>query len=331
MQARFFLGGSVRNDRKSVQAALHLVDSSSGAQIWSRTFKVSLDARKLIATQETIAREVIAIVADHLGIVAKQLSREASRRPPSEWRTFEAMLHYHHALARSDEEDLLVSRDALEAALKHEPDYGPAWAALGNLWLLGYTFGGIDETTAFEQASEWIDRGAELDPDNQLARTVRASAFLLRGDDSGFEREAEIALQLNPGSPYYVGTIGYLVACSGDLARGLEMVDWAIGVSARHPNWFHHIPFLDSWKRGDFETATYELDLPTGRSWEFALRGCALDRLDRKQEAEQMFAKATAQDARFSDRARHMLGGLWRDEEVSGEILEIFRRYGVEV
>lgn len=331
MQARFFLGGSVRRDSEIVKAAVHVVDSSEGTQIWSRTFKVPLEARELIAIQETIAREVIAIVADQLGVVAKALSREANRKPPSEWKTFEAMLHYHHALALLDEHELMVSQSALESALESEPDYGPAWAALGNLWLQGYAFSGIDEVSAFEQASEWIERGAELDPDNQLARTARAFLLLLRGDLPGFEREAQLALELNPGSPFYVGMLGYLTASSGEFARGLEMLDWAISVSARHPNWFHHIMFMDHWKRAEFEEAAAELMLPARRSWELALRGCALHRLGREQEARELFENAVSRESGFRDRARHVLGGLWRDEEMASEIAEIFRQYGVDV
>ena len=54
-------------------------------------------------------------------------------------------------------------------------------------------------------------RGAELAPASQLARAALChSHYLLKARDE-FLREAETTLELNAGSPFYAGSVGYLL------------------------------------------------------------------------------------------------------------------------
>ena len=123
---------------------------------------------------------------------------------------------------------------ALQQATEREPDQGAFANLHAHAWI--YDRPGVDEplSTAFAYATKAVT----LAPDSQLARTILAYLHLLRGERELFTTEAEAALALNPNSPNYAGTVGYLLAVAGDLERGEALLRRAFDSAPAQPGWF---------------------------------------------------------------------------------------------
>jgi len=331
--ARFVLGGSVRRDRAQMKVAVQLTDALTGEQIWSEAYTISLEAAGLIATQEEIARDVVAAVADEYGAVARRLLGESLRKPPAELSTYDALLRYHHYMLVMTPEAAAAAFAALEAATAREPEYGPAWAALANLYCHALVFDRPEIEAPLDTAYAYARRGTALSPDSQLARTIMAYVYLLRGEVDLFRGEAETALAMNPNSPNFGGTLGYLHAMAGEFDRGCDLLTHAIAVNPHHPKWFHHALYACHFARRDYESAYREV-LHAGHPpgfWDPTLRAAALAKLGRLDEARAAGRELLEVKPDAERRLRTILSHSYRHPEVVGDFIDALRAAGLHI
>ena len=321
VDTRFVLGGSVRRDAFELKIAAHLTDAATVRQVWGESYKVPLEASGVIATQEELARDVIAAIAGEYGVIARRLTRESRQKPPAELSTYDALLRYHHYMLVMTPEAGEQAFVALRCATEAEPDYGPTWAGLANLHAHAWAFDvpGFDEP--LETALAYARRGAALAPESQLTRTILAYVYLLRGEQERFAAEAEAALELNSNSPNFSGTIGYLLACAGEYERGFQLLSRATALNPCHPLWFHHGLFLVHFARGDYEKAYLHAEQVGYQVafWDPALRAAALGKLGRIEEARASVEELRRLKPEFERRVRDFLPrtatppGIWED------------------
>ncbi len=333
VEARFVLGGSVRLDSVELKIAAQLTDAATVRQVWGESYKVPLEATGLIATQEALARDVIAAIAGEYGVIAQRLTRESRQKPPAELSTYEALLRYHHYMLVMSPPAGEQAFVALQRATATEPAYGPAWAALANLHAHAWAFDlpGFDDPLA--TAFEYARRGAALAPESQLARTILTYVYLLRGEHGRFAAEAEAALALNPSSPNFSGTIGYLFACAGEYDRGARLLRRATSLNPCHPRWFHHGLYLIHFARGEYELAHVEAE-QVGHQvafWDPVLRAAALGKLGRAVEAESSVQELRRIKPDFERRVREFLPRTGTPRELWGEFLDGLRKAGLQV
>jgi adenylate cyclase len=329
--ARFLLEGSVRRDEVELKIVVHLTDTVTVRQLWGESYKVPLEASHLIEVQEELARDLMSAIADEYGVISRRLTRESRHKPPAELSTFEALLRYYYYLlvmtADSWEDAFLALRQATE----REPDYGPAWAALANLHAHAWIFDrpGCEESLA--KAFEYARRGVTLAPGSQLARTILAYLHLLRREIEPFADEAEAALALNPNSPNYAGTIGYMLAVAGEIDRASALLRRAFESGPSQPPWFHHGLFIVHYARGDYQEAFREIEraLPPTTFWDCALRAAALGKLGRVQEAEAAMAELLRLKPDFGERFEELATRTPIPPEVGADFLDGLSRAGM--
>ncbi|MGD8728047.1 MAG: hypothetical protein PVH40_10405, partial [Gemmatimonadales bacterium] len=296
-------------------------------------YKLGLEAASLIDTQEEIARRVVGVIAGEYGVIARRLSRESKRKPPHELSTYDALLHYHHYMLVMTPPAGEEAFAALQQAIEREPDYGPAWSALANMFAHAYVFErpGID--SPLEQATNHAKQGLALEPQSQLARTIMAYVYLLRGEFDLFHHEAETALALNPGSPNYAGTIGYLLVCAGEFQRGVPLLERAIALNPCHPKWFRHGLFAAHFSRGDYEEAWREAERVGFQVgfWDPAIKAAVLGKLGREAEAQEAVKELLAAIPDFERRARDIVSRSTKSTELVEDFLDGLRKAGMQI
>jgi adenylate cyclase len=329
--ARFLLEGSVRRDDAELKIAAHLTDTVMVRQVWGQSYKVPLEASRLIRTQEELARDVMAAIADEYGVIARRMIGESRHKPPLELSSYEALLRYHHYMLLLSEEAAHDAFAALSRATESEPEYGPVWAALANLYAHAWVLDRSDVHEPLETALEYAKRGVTLAPGSQLARTILSYVWLLRGDMNRFAAEVETALSFNPHSPNYSGTIGYMFAIAGEFDRGEKLLRRAIELSPSHPVWFHHGMFTVHFLRGEYEEALVAIEKVHHRVsfWDDVQMAAALGMLGRIDEAKAAMRKLRQAKPDFERRVTELLpriglpSGFWPD------VLEGLRRAGL--
>jgi adenylate cyclase len=332
--ARFVLQGTVRRDVKTVKVSAHLTDAKSGRQIWAEAYTHPLEASSLIATQEEIARSVVAAIGSEYGIIARRLSAESRKKPPAELDTYEAMLRYYsHQIVPSPESSKACFL-ALQRAAEREPEYGPAWSALATLHCQMYSMDvpGFDQP--LDTALRYARRGVSLEPGSQLGRLILAYACYLADDSDSFLHEIETALALNPNSPYTVGTAGYFHVMRGEFERGLPLLDRAIAVNPCHPSWFHGGYVVDHLRRLNYEGALVEVQnhSPFQSFWlpvvHAAILGKKLGRID---EAKVHIEEVAEQKPDFASRAHGLFWRTLKIDALIDDLIDGLRRAGLSV
>jgi adenylate cyclase len=290
---RFLVEGSIRKDAKTVKFALHLVDTQNGQQIWGEQYCRELKADNLIALQEEISRQVAAKLGSLYGIILHTLSRESRRKPPESLETYEAFLRfYHHATIMSPQTFTEALR-VLEQAVRREPESGFAWGLLAFLYGQSYSLQLAPMDSPLEQALVAAQKGAALEPGNQIVRAALAQVQFFRNAREMFLREAETALALNPNAPGTIGFLGWLLALYGEWEQGLAILEKGKKLNPHYPGWFHLAPYFYYYLQEGCEEAYQEalaFQMPQ-LFWDPLLRAAALGRLGREKAGAQALAE----------------------------------------
>jgi len=329
--ARFMLRGTVRTDPATFRVSMQLTDVADGRQLWAEAYTHPLEASRFIATQEDIARSVVAAIASEYGIIARRLAAESRRKAPAELDTYEALLRYYTHQITPSPESAQACLAALRRAAEREPDHGPVWSALATLHCQMYTFDAPGFERGLETALEYARRGVSLEPASQLGRLILAYASHLADDVEAFEQEAETALALNPNSPYTVGAIGYFHVMRGSFERGLPMLERAMAVNPCHPNWFHAGRVIHLLARRSFEEALAELEKydPFFSFWLPVVRASVLGNLGRLDEARTHLDEVLAQKPDFAPRARELIRRSLKDDAIIDDLIDGLDRAGL--
>jgi len=293
LRVRFLVKGSVRKAARIVKIAIHLIDTLNGLQLWGEQYCRELKADSLIALQEEIARQVAARIGSLYGIIPQTLSRESRKKPPESLETYEALLRFYHHATILSPQTFAETLSVLEQAVRREPESGLAWSLLAFLYCQNYTLQFHPMESTLEQALVVAQKGAVLEPENQMTRAALAHVHFFRNARELFLPEAEIALALNPNAPGPIGFLGWLLALCGEWERGLAILKKGMELNPHYPGWFHMAPYFYHFLQERYAEAYQEalaFQMPQ-LFWDPLLRAAALGRLGREQEGARALAE----------------------------------------
>jgi hypothetical protein len=155
----------------------------------------------------------------------------------------------------------------------------------------------------------------------------------LRGELESARSEADVALSLNPNSPYFTGTIGYVLVLAGDFDRGRDLVENAIALNPCHPRWFHHSLWLDDYRRGRYESS-YRAAVTAGPSlgfWHPVICAASLGKLERKVQARAYVAELRRLKPDFEHRTRELMARVLKIESIAEQVIDGLSKAGLAV
>lgn len=331
--AQFAIHGSVRKDRVGVKVAVQLVDPQSGSHIWGDMHRSNLEAAELIAFQEVVAQVIAAKIASEHGVISKTLSAESRNKPPSELKTYEAILRYYEFDATLSVEASVRALEALKHAAAIEPGCGQIWTMLGRIYAVNYSTELFDLPTPLEEAIEFAQKGARLDPDNQRARTILAFVRMLGNEISAALAEIERALALNPNSLYFLEGIGFLMTLLGQWERGPALLRKAIELNPYHRLYVHHALWVDWIRQKDYEQAyleTLNFRRPSN-FWEPLMRTATLGLLGRLNTGQAAGEELLKLKPDFLRRGRGLIKHYIKFDNLVERIVSGLRNAGVKV
>ena len=248
------LRGGLRRDADRVRTGFTLIDAGTGCVAWSETFDFRFSSQGLFEAQEQVARNVASRILDPHGALCRSLKRQ----PAALLGTSLALFHYHDYQERFSPQTHLLARTALEAAVREEPSYAEAWAALATCYLGEALFGFNQRLPASALMAECLDaahRAVALDPHGVMAQYTLALVLFYARDRDGFIAAAQQALQMAPHHPTNLAVVGMHLALAGQWERGLALVRKAMGLNPFHPVWYHLVFSLAHLHRGEYHEA----------------------------------------------------------------------------
>jgi len=138
----YVLEGTVRREDKNVRLTVQLIDTMTGAHVWSEAYQREM--RSVFELQNEIARDIVDQVGIALGDQAPSQLNELSSaqcmvsHPTSNLRAYELYLQGMQKVASSSPGPIEEAGDYFDRAIDLAPDYADAWAAKGYaLYALG--------------------------------------------------------------------------------------------------------------------------------------------------------------------------------------------------
>ncbi|MGQ9688201.1 MAG: hypothetical protein ACUVXF_05355, partial [Desulfobaccales bacterium] len=329
---RFLVEGSIRRDAKTLKIDLHVVDTQKGQRVWGEQYCRELRANSIIALQEEIARQVAARIGSLYGIIPRTLSRESRRKPPDALETYEAFLRFYHHIMIMTPETFAETLRVMEQAVQREPESGLAWSLLSFLYGQSYSLHFAPMHSPLEQALAAAQRGAVLEPENQIARTALCHVHFFRHERGLFLSEAEAALALNPNAPATIGFLGWLMALYGEWEEGLAILEKGMTLNPHFPGWFRMAPFFYYYLQESCEEAYQEalaFQMPQ-LFWDPLLRAAALGRLGREPEGAQALAELLRLRPDFAANGRFLISCYAKFPYLIDELLDGLRRSGLK-
>jgi TolB-like protein/Flp pilus assembly protein TadD len=149
------LTGHFQKENDQLRVTLEVVDTENNRLLWRDT--TSAAAADLIGLRDGISRRLRQGLFPLLGGSAATTAQAATR--PTNAEAYDLFLR--SASLSSDPEPNEQAVALLERAVRLDPDFAPAWAALGNHY---YYVGGSGSGVAYPQARSAVDHALALDP-----------------------------------------------------------------------------------------------------------------------------------------------------------------------
>lgn len=332
-RARFVMDGSIQRDVSGLKVNVNLTDVLTGLQIWGDSHKTAFDPSQLMVFQEEIANTIAGKISCEYGIIAKTLSHESKYHPPSEFKTYQAMLRFYEFNAHFTAETFFNAFEALKHATREEPDCGLVWSMLARLYALNYSLELFELETPLEEAASFAERGVQLEPADQRSRMIMAFVRLFENKLSAGLVETNRALALNPNSLVSLENIGYLLTLFGDWNRGPALVRKAIEANPYYSSIAHYSLWLDYIKQRDYKQAyneTQSFRTPL-LFWDPLMKAAASGMLAKTKEGMSAVDALLKLKPDFAKRGRTLIKHYIKFDDIFERVLRGLRRAGLRI
>jgi TolB-like protein/tetratricopeptide (TPR) repeat protein len=234
-RAGYVVQGSVRRAAGRVRIAVELVDGTTGLQLWGDRY--DREMVDIFTLQDEVTRTIAATLDVKLQDVALQ---RALKKNATELSAYDCLLRARRYTWVLSAEMHAEARDLLEKAVELDPLLADAHALLANVYLGEHRFDMNPRPNPLGRAMTHALAATQIDPQNAYARCWLAIVHYFRGVNERFEKEAQLALSLNPNDPETLAYIGHFYTFMGQFERGTELSRRAQQLNPLHAGWYHY-------------------------------------------------------------------------------------------
>ena len=189
------LEGSFLHTGKQVRITANLIDARTDRHLWAQVYEESGD--DLLSMQEPITNDIVRQVSSALGT-----NLSAFKMRPVNVTARDAYLRGRFLWNKRTPDSVTKSIAHYEDAIRADPAYAEAYAALGDAYILLGDYGGVGPSGSLEKAEQAAERALQLGGGLAEAHTVLGAVKTDRDWDwKGAETEYRRALELNPSYP----------------------------------------------------------------------------------------------------------------------------------
>lgn len=208
---------------------LESVDTTNDKLLWQTSF--STESQDAIALQNQLAGQIRQGLLPVLGIANRDV--DAGSRPKNE----EAYDLYLHSLALPH--DPGPNKDAisvLQEVVKLDPNYAPAWEALGLRYYYDADFSNGGEA-AFQKSTEAYEHALSVDPNRVVSTAQLIVNRVERGELGKAYQAAQSLVQNRPESAQAHFTFAYVLRYAGMQDESAKQCDTAVALDPGNYQW----------------------------------------------------------------------------------------------
>jgi TolB-like protein len=264
----YFVEGNLRQDGELTRVDIHLSDARTGAQVWSKTFKVNVTALNLLAIQDEISGQASAMIGSYWGAIGAAEYRRIQNKPSAELTPYECVVQGVIGIPTDATilEPVAKAREGLERLTREEPRNAAAWAALvlvfnnQRTWGFPSPTGEVgsvqDRLYLADMAVEAANRAVEIAPNDAFVRGLVARAAWMACQPDLLRIETQRAIELNPNDPQNLGPLGNLMAYAGFWDEGVALAEKGVALTAPStPRWWWWALAKRAFAHGDYAEA----------------------------------------------------------------------------
>jgi len=333
--ARYVLEGSIRKAGQALRISVQLVDAGTGAHLWTEAYNRTLSDAGTFEIQDDLTDRIVAAVADGYGVLVRSMASVIRDKPVEEASASELVLRHFAYMQQISPEEHGRLREGLERAVEREPGHANAWACLAFLYCTEYLDRFNPREKPMERARDAALRAVNLDPACQMGWEQLAVAHYFARDLGAFRPAAERAISLNPRNGSTCALMAMLLAFSGEWDRGVALTEKIMALNPHHPGWYHSTPFMDHYRKGEYEKALQvakKVTMPEFH-WSHLQVAAACGQLNRHEEARAAIESLRKYSPTFLDveKCREDIA-KWIPDEAHVELLvQGWRKAGLDV
>jgi TolB-like protein/Tfp pilus assembly protein PilF len=260
-RTRYVLRGNLTRDG-AIRIGLQLIEASSGQVVWADSFSIEQTGASVFAAQAEIAKEVVRQIAEPYGAIGTADFALTRGKPPSSMDAYECVLRAYDYRRRFDFTGYEDAKACLIQTVRANPTYADAWTMLALIYVDESRFSRMDEvpSSTMDLALEAAERAIALTPASAGARRALISVHFFRQDPEKGFAEGERALELNPNSAEVLFELGLRHVLSGDVGRGLELLENASVHNPAAPEAYQLGLALGYFRKGETTRAVATLE-----------------------------------------------------------------------
>jgi tetratricopeptide (TPR) repeat protein len=262
----------------SVDVRFKLVDESDATVIWSRAFERLADNGGSGDTERGIILELATAIVQPFGVISANDRAKRLGMGVLDPR-YCCLLEAGDALRSFDPAAHVRVREGFERLTALDPNFAAGFSLLavfyGREYLTG--FGArADDSPPLDRALKAARRSLELRPQSARGFHILFTILFYRGEKEAGIVAAEKAINLNPYDLLIPAEYGARLIYCGEVDRGMEILQGAVGFGAVVPAWSHFSLFLGHYVRSNLAEARYHASQLTTETYVYGQLARAL-------------------------------------------------------
>lgn len=212
---RYLVEGSVRRVGKRVRITAQLIEAATGSHVWAERYDRELE--DIFAVQDEVTRSIVAAVP---GYVESDVVKASRRKPTESLGAYDHYLRGMEIVNRWRNDDIPQAMAEFESAVKLDPNFARAHAAVGHMHVRLYW-----QTLAphaLEKANRETELAVRLDGEDSRCLAIRGMCLMLDKDFDAASNSFQRALQLTPDNADLNDMVAYYLLCTGQASDAIE-------------------------------------------------------------------------------------------------------------
>jgi adenylate cyclase len=300
--AGYVVEGSARRAGDRLRVTAQLVETETGAHLWSDSYDRQIE--DVFAVQTDLTAQIVAALVSH---VSRSEAEAARARPTGSLRAYDLVLrgrqHQHGAMTG---QSLLQARDSFARALTLDPSYAAAQAYLGLTYVKDHALNLTGRATEgdLQTGLEHIRAAIRMQPDLAVGYQALSFGLAEAGDYEGAMRAAERAIEIKPNDPDTLESLAKAQVRFGAYEAAVANAERALRLHPFAPQYYPYVYAQALYAAGRHDEAENVLSECLLRAPEerncLRMRAAVLVRLDRLDEAQATMARLIELDPTFS-------------------------------
>ncbi len=273
------LMGSVEyRDDGTTSVRFRLIDNRDGTVHWSRVFDRLRHGEDRAATEEAIVTELAAVLVQPFGVIRSHSHRRHLATGDGDPR-YRCVVEASESFRSFDRDQHVRARICLEQLIAMHPDFVSGFSYLAALYFREFQYGfeghGGDRAM-LDRALEMARRAIELKPESSRAYQILFGVLFARHEIAAAFAAGDKAMALNQYDTTVMSDYGGRLIMTGEIKRGMEMLQRAGEFGTVRPSWHHFYMFLGSYLSGDLTNSVHHATQITNEDYQLGLIARAL-------------------------------------------------------